>query len=468
MPRTSAKTSPRPNLSHIAEGLRHLAVPIDDVSPFARNARTHDDANVKAIMASLKAFGQRAPLVARKGDKVLSVGHGRVMAMQKLGWTHAAVLFIEESEEEAIAYGIADNRTGELAKWDYKQLSALLDATPPELQAMTGFEMDAVQELHEKYNPPAVVEDEAPAPADKAVGRAGDLWQMGRHRLLCGSSTDPADVDRVMDGKKAALVATDPPYLVDYTGERPNGTGKDWTPKYDEVSIGGKNAAKFFTDAFTQMLRVMADGAAIYCWHAHKQATLIAQIWAGLGILSHQQIIWVKPSSVFGRVFWHFRHEPCMMGWRQGSIPKHNGVHDKNSVWDDVRGQERSLDDMTREELIAHIKDNSSVWDLNWEGKNRIIGNEHPTQKPVEIFARPMRKHTTKGAICFEPFSGSGSQISAAEQTGRACHAIEISPIFVDVAVRRWQTLTGLDAVHAGTGKTWKQTAKARKVAVDG
>ncbi len=467
MPRTSTKTSPRPKLDHIHKDLRHLAVPIDSVAPFARNARTHDDANVKAIMSSLERFGQRQPLVARTGGKVLTVGHGRVMAMQKLGWTHAAVLFIDESEQEAIAYGIADNRTGELAKWDYKLLSALLDETPPELQAMTGFELEAVQELHEKYNPPKVIEDEAPAPAEKAVSRTGDLWLMGRHRLLCGSSTDPKDVDRVMDGQKAALVATDPPYLVDYTGERPNGTGKDWTDSYREIDI--KDANQFFHALFQNVVRVMEANAAIYCWHAHKRQKEIAQIWEALDILDHQQIIWVKPSSVFGRVFWHFRHEPCMMGWRKGSIPKHNGVHDKNSVWDDVQGHARPIDEMTREELIAHIKDNSSVWDLNWEGnKNRPVGYEHPTPKPVEIFARPMRKHTAKGAICFEPFSGSGSQLSAAEQTGRACRAIEISPVYVDVAVRRWQALTGLEATHAGTGKTWKQTAKARKVPIDG
>ena len=142
---------------------------------------------------------------------------------------------------------------------------------------------------------------------------------------------------------------------------------------------------------FTNVLSVLAPHSAIYCWHAHKRQALISTVWSDLGILDHQQIIWVKPSAVFGRVFWHFRHEPCMMGWVQGTMPPHDDDHSFNSVWE-----------------------------IDWEGKARIVGNEHPTQKPVEIFARPMRKHTKPGDICFEPFSGSGSQLIAAETLGGA------------------------------------------------
>jgi DNA modification methylase len=238
---------------------------------------------------------------------------------------------------------------------------------------------------------------------------------LGDHRLLCADSTNAKDVARLLDGEKAALCATDPPYLVDYTGERPNDSGKDWTANYREIDI--KDADSFFRRLFRNVISSVAPNAAIYCWHAHKRQALIARVWEDLGILDHQQIIWVKPTPVFGRVFWHFRHEPCLMGWVKGSQPRHDGDQSVNSVWE-----------------------------IDWEGKARIVGNEHPTQKPVEVFARPMRKHTKRGELCFEPFSGSGSQLIAAEQLDRRCYAIEISPVFCDVAVARWEQFTGRKA----------------------
>lgn len=254
-----------------------------------------------------------------------------------------------------------------------------------------------------------------------AVTQPGDLWILGKHKLLCGDSTNPACVAQLMGSEKAALVATDPPYLVDYTGERPNDSGKDWTVSYREIDI--TYADTFFRALFTNVLQVLAPHSAIYCWHAHKRQALIARVWEDLSILDHQQIVWVKPTPVFGRVFWHFRHEPCMMGWVQGSQPTHDGDQSFNSVWE-----------------------------IDWEGKAWIVGNDHPTQKPVEIFARPMRKYTKIGDLCFEPFSGSGSQLIAAEQTNRRCYAMEISPIFVDVAVKRWELFTGKKAERIAAG----------------
>jgi len=228
--------------------------------------------------------------------------------------------------------------------------------------------------------------------------------------LLCGDSTKLEDVRRVMGGAKADLFATDPPYLVDYTGDRPNDSGKDWSGSYREIDI--KDAYAFYKAVFTNGLEIIGDNVAIYCWHAHKRVGLIQRVWEELGILDHQQIVWIKPTPVFGRVFWHFKHEPCMMGWRKGSIPEHDGDQTINSVWE-----------------------------IDYDGKGRVVGNDHPTQKPLEIFARPMRKHTKPGDICYEPFSGSGSQLSAAEQLGRLCRAIEIEPKFVVVALERLANL---------------------------
>ncbi len=313
------------------------------------------------------------------------------------------------------AYRIADNQTASLAEWDQE----LLPFELAELQSadfdldLLGFTEDELRKLLDEELKEGLTDaDEVPEPPDDPITQPGDLWILGNHRLLCGDSTSVDDTLRVMDGKKAALVATDPPYLVDYTGERPNDSGKDWSDTYREIDI--RDAEGFFTQLFTCVLEVIAPKAAIYCWHAHKRCGVIQRVWEQLGILDHQQIVWVKPTPVFGRVYWHFRHEPCMMGWVRGSQPDHDGRHEVDSVWN-----------------------------VDWEGKARVVGNEHPTQKPVELFARPMRKHTCAGDVCFEPFSGSGSQIIAAEQLGRRCFAIEIEPTFVDVAVARWEEFTG-------------------------
>jgi len=396
---------------------------IGRVRPYERNPRKNDEA-VDAVAASIREFGWRQPIVV-DGEGVIIVGHTRLKAALKLGVRKVPVhVAAGLSAEQVKALRIADNKTGELATWDLELLPlelAELRAAEFDLSTL-GFDMAEVEAmLAPAGNPGNTAADDTPdPPAERdVVTRPGDMWVLGRHRLLCGDSTRAADVDRLMEGKRAALVATDPPYLVDYTGQRPdheggNEGGKDWTADYREIDI--KDADAFFRAVFANVVRVVAPRAAIYCWHAHKRCGVIQRVWEDLGVLDHQSVVWVKPTPVFGRVFWHFRHEHCIMGWVQGSKPAHDGDHSM--------------------EL-------SSVWELDWEGKARVIGNEHPTQKPVEIFARPMRKHTRPGDVCFEPFSGSGSQIIAGEREGRRVFAVEISPAFVDVAVRRWELLAG-------------------------
>lgn len=276
-------------------------------------------------------------------------------------------------------------------------------------------------------------------------------------------SADPANVrlhdERSIRAIKASLqrFGQQKPVVIDEAGVVIAGNG---------MLEAARHASGFFQAVFANIVRIMAPGAAIYCWHAQKRICEIIEVWRALGILDHQQIVWVKPVSVFGSVFWHFRHEPCLMGWVQGSKPVHDGRHDHDSVWI-APGTQVPLEQLTRLQMLALLKESLSVWEVDWEGKARPVGNEHPTQKPVEIFARPMRKHTRRGDICFEPFSGSGSQIIAAEQLGRRCMAIEAEPVFVDVAVRRWQQATGQAARLADDGRTWAEVAAARGVSLE-
>jgi DNA modification methylase len=389
----------------------------DKIKPYDKNPRKNDDA-VEAVARSLREFGFRQPIVV-DGEGTIVVGHTRWKAAKRLGLEKIPVHVASElTPEQARAYRIADNQTASIAEWD----DALLSDEVLGLQALNydlanlGFDDDELKELLASAGTEGETDkDDVPEPPPVAVTQPGDLWLLGEHRLLCGDSTNPADVDRLMNGAKAALCSTDPPYLVDYTGDRPNDSGKDWSATYNEVEI--TDADRFFRGVFSNVLRVVAPKAAIYCWHAHRRCGDIQRVWIDLGILDHQQIIWVKPTKLFGRVYWHFRHEPCLMGWVKGSMPAHDGDHSADSVWE-----------------------------IDWEGKSRIVGNEHPTQKPVEIFARPIRKHTRRGDVCFEPFSGSGSQLIAAEQLGRRRYAMEIEPVFVDVAVARWEKFVGRKA----------------------
>jgi DNA modification methylase len=405
---------------------------INTIKPYDQNPR-RNDAAVDAVARSIAEFGFKQPLVV-DSEGVVIVGHTRLKAALKLGWKEVPVHVAHGlTPEQARAYRIADNQTATIATWDDDLLAdelAGLKAMNYDL-ANLGFS-DA--ELSALLNPPTTgglsEADDVPEPLPDVDTKRGDLWLLGPHRLYCGDSTDAADVDRLMDGHKAALCATDPPYLVDYTGERVGDSGKDWSGSYREVDI--KDAGAFFLGLFTNVLRVIAPHAALYCWHAHKRQAEIAAIWKRLSILDHQQVIWVKPTSVFGSVFYHFRHEPCMLGWRQGSKPHHDGSHEFNSVWE-----------------------------IDWEGRARVVGNEHPTQKPVEIFARPIRKHTQRGDIVYEPFSGSGSQLIAAEQTGRRCYAMELEPRFVEVAVRRWEKFSGKTAQRISANAADSQTPPA-------
>jgi DNA modification methylase len=398
-----------------------------------------NDAAVVHVAASLRRFGWQQPIVARRSGEVIA-GNTRLKAAQQLGMTEVPVWRFDGTDLDAVAFAIADNRTHEFATWNDAELAKLLNQLRKE-DGLDGVgyseeDIDAlVQQLKDQEEADRDLVDDGPEkPPAVAITKLGDLWCLGEHRLLCGDSTNLKDVRRVMAGDKAALVATDPPYLVDYTGERPNDSGKDWSDSYREIDI--EDADGFFRAVFACVLDALGPKGAIYCWHAHKRCGDIQRIWRELGILDHQQIVWVKPTPVFGRVYWHFRHEPCVMGWRQGDKPEHDGVHEHDSVWE-----------------------------CDWDGKARIVGNEHPTEKPVELFVRPIKKHTRVGDVVFEPFSGSGSQLIAAERTGRKCRAIEISPPFVDVAIRRWQKATGQDATL--DGRTFAEVAAERGTAAE-
>lgn len=405
-------------------------VPLGSLHQDPGNVRTHGARNMQAIRESLARFGQAEPLVVQQRTGRVIGGNGRLEAMRQLGWEECEIVPLDLDDQQATALAIALNRTAELADWDEPALAQILQQLRAE-DALDGVgysedDIDALLAELGQLPEPAEVDDPGPGePPENPITRPGDLWVLGDHRLLCGDSTNGDDVARLMDGDTAALMATDPPYCVDYTGnQRPQDSGKDWSDKYREIDI--KDLGEFLRGVFAAVLPHLRETAGVYVWHAHLQYPVIDAVFEEHGLLRHQPIIWVKPSSTFTYSYYRWAHEPCLFGWRKGHKPPH---YLQNCM--------------------------TSVWEVDWEGKQRIVGNEHPTQKPVRLFEIPMEQHTRAGQVVLEPFSGSGSQLIAAERLGRRCRAMELSPAFVDVAVRRWQGATGKQAVDAESGRTF-------------
>ncbi|MBI4881792.1 MAG: DNA modification methylase, partial [Planctomycetes bacterium] len=365
-------------------------VPLGRLTENPANPR-HNDAAVPHVAASIRRFGWQQPIVAKPTGEVVA-GHTRLKAAHSLGLTEVPVFWFSGSDLDATAFAIADNRSHEFASWDEPALAKLLEELRAEdaLEGVGFVEEDIDQLLAALAGADAAgtfaedVDDPGPQePPESPITRTGDLWILGEHRLLCGDSTHPADVARVLSGAPAALLSTDPPYCVNYTGkDRPihdgKPSGKDWSHVYREVDIADLGA--FLDGVLRACLPHVQDDAAVYLWHAHVQQPTIAAVFERHGLLLHQVIVWVKPTGVFGHSYYRWRHEPCAFGWKKGHKPTHG------------TGQ---LD---------------TVWEADWDGKARIT-TFHPTCKPTRLFEIPMEQHTSPGAIVLEPFSGSGSQI---------------------------------------------------------
>ena len=262
----------------------------------------------------------------------------------------------------------------------------------------------------------------------------GKLILKSQHRLLCGDSTKAEDVARVMGGEKARLFATDPPYgcsagSIGFTAQR------DDIEAITKDDLTGEDMKVFLETCFRASIPHLKEDAAWYLWHPMLTQGYFAAAAAAAAadLIIHRQIIWKKEQFIFGRGDYHWRHELCFYGWRQGYRPPFYG--------------ERNQD---------------TVWDVAWEEKRAAVG--HPTAKPIRLFAIPMRNHTRPGEICLEPFLGSGSQLIAAEQLHRRCYAIEIEPRYVEVALERWRALTGKEPTRDGDGATLSQVQAEREL----
>ena len=377
-------------------------VKIDTLTLDPANVRRHPANNLDAIKASLTRFGQQRPvLVNAKG--IIIAGNGTVMAAKALGWDHINIVRTELDGSEATAYAIADNRTAELAEWDDDALAqqlAALQIEDEELARAAGFTEKEIAALAEATVD--VQEDEVPEAPSDPITKPGDLWLLGEHRLLCGDSTKAEDVARLMNGEKPRLMVTDPPYGVAYEGGQVN------TKKREKLH--GDDIPDVFRPALRCANAVMKDGA-WYVWHADKYAEPVYAAIRECEYDLRALIVWHKLKAHYGAPSAHYcqKHEPCLYAVK-GSA---GFVGPSNEV---------------------------TVWEIDQPSRNEF----HPTQKPIECMARAIRNHDAP--LVYDPFLGSGTTLIAAEQLGRKCYGMEISPAYCDVIVKRWETLTGKKA----------------------
>lgn len=379
-------------------------VPLDKLVPYQNNARTHSPEQINKLRSSLREFGFINPVIIDR-DYGIIAGHGRAIAAREEGIKEVPCVFADHlTEAQKKAYIIADNRMALDAGWDEELLRIEIE----ELQGLdfdpllTGFDEKELLKLFDDGKEAKDDNFDVDAELQKPTfSKAGDVWTLGRHRLVCGDSTKPETYEVLMDGRKANLVVTDPPYNVDYKGT---------AGKIKNDNMASEKFFDFLFDAFSCMEKVMADDASIYVFHADTEGLNFRKAFDAAGFYLSGCCIWKKPSLVLGRSPYQWQHEPVLYGWKK------NGKHQ----WYSDRKQ-------------------TTIWEFEKSKKN----GEHPTMKPIPLLCYPITNSSMSNTLVLDPFGGSGSTLIACEQTDRSCATIELDEKFCDVIVNRYIELVG-------------------------
>ena len=404
----------RPKIIEVLERL-----PLDRLIPYANNSRTHSEEQVAQIAASIREFGFTNPILIDAEDGIIA-GHGRVLAARKLGMAEVPCIRLGHlTEAQRRAYVIADNKLALNAGWDEELLRVELEGLKS-LDfdtSLTGFTEDELAALLSISTiDPQTDPDETPETPINPVSVLGDVWVLGKHRVACGDSNNIDAVQELMNGDLADLLLTDPPYNVAYEG----GTADQLTIKNDDMNDA--EFRQFLRDVYTTADAAMKPGAVFYIWHSDSEGYNFRGAAFDVDWKVRQCLIWNKSSMVLGRQDYHWKHEPCLYGWKEGAA----------HFWGSDRKQ-------------------TTVLDFNKPNRN----GEHPTMKPVELFQYQVENSSRPGGVVLDLFGGSGTTLVACELTGRIARLMELDPKYTDVIVQRWQNLTGKEAVHAKTGETF-------------
>jgi DNA modification methylase len=401
--------------------------PIEKLVPYAKNSRTHSEDQVAQIAASIREWGFTTAVLVDESGSIIA-GHGRVMAARKLGLASLPVMVAAGwTDAQKRAYVIADNKLALNAGWDNELLALELGEIGDagfdlELTGFTDEEIKALMpvEVTEGLTDP----DAAPAVQENPVTVPGDVWVMGKHRLMCGDSTSTDHLTQLTQGNLVDMWLTDPPYNVAYEG----GTKDKLKIKNDEM--GDQQFRQFLRDAYVTADAVMKPGAVFYIWFADVETYNFTGAARDAGWVVRQMLIWKKSSMILGRKDYHFKHEPCLYGWKDGA----------GHLWASDRKQ-------------------TTVLEFDKPSRN----GEHPTMKPVALFEYQMLNNTKGGDLVLDSFGGSGTTLIAAEKNGRTALLMELDPRYCDVIVKRWQEFTGKQAIHADTGKPFAEVTNGNE-----
>lgn len=416
-----------------------------ELTPYEGNPRVHTEAQIAKLKASIQEYGIVLPVLI-DASNVIIAGHAVVQAckeleIEELPCVRAAHL----TEAQVKAYILADNRLAEDSTWDRVKLKTemlrLRDDYGLELEH-TGFEKREILRLRMDVAEAPKDEDAEPEASSVITSQPGDLWLLGEHRLICGSSTDKATVERLLAGTKPHLMVTDPPYGVNYNPEWRN----DF--KASNLARTGK-VLNDDQDDWREAWRLF-PGSVAYVWHASLHCRAVADSLEACGFILRNQIIWVKPNFTLSRGDYHWQHEPCWYAVREDE--EYADVHD-------------SCEYAVRKNAKSHwqgSRSESTVWEIGFKEDTQTT---HGTQKPVECMRRPMLNNSEPNEAIYEPFCGSGTTIIAAESCRRRCFAVELNPEYVDMAIRRYQAFTGQQAILDGDGRTFDEIAELRSEA---
>ena len=448
-------------------------VEIAALKPYERNAKQHGKDQVERIARSIRELGFLSPCLIDQDLNVIA-GHGRIMAAKLIGMETVPCVFVEGlSEEQRKAYILADNRLTELGDWDMdlvqQELAALAECDFD--ISLTGFDTD----LRFDDSMAQITDDgwtDAEVHAEEPRSRIGDIYQLGEHRLMCGDRTDPDMVAELMNGEKADLLVTDPPYNIGLGGDE-SGSAQSTDEmskrrkKQDDGAfllndnLGEKEFVEFLTKAMKNAKDALREGGAFYVWYATRTTE---QFLAGLqkaGLEVKQILIWVKSHFTLGRQDYQWQHEPCLYGWKDGAAHYFLDSRKQSTVIEDMMPDLSSMKKADMEKLLREIYSEEMPTDVIREAKPNI-SELHPTMKPLKLIARQIRNSSQPGEKVLDLFGGSGTTLIACEQMDRKCFMMEYDPHYADVIVDRWEKMTGKKAVLVSgytTGGGYLRTA---------
>lgn len=407
---------------------------INEITPYENNAKLHPKEQIDQIKNSILEFGNNDPIAIDENNVIIE-GHGRYEALKELGFDKVNVIVLDElSEEQKNAYRVVHNQLTMNTDWDIDKLKKELNTISLDMSTL-GFTDDLLNEIEEDFS--EVEEDNFDV--DEAIPEiptttVGQVWQLGRNRLMCGDSTKKEDVKKLVANTPIDLFLTDPPYNINVSNSQ------GMTIENDDMDRS--EFIEFLSKAFENAIEVMKEGAAFYIWYADTSSLEFNQACRNAKMTVRENLIWVKSQFILGRQDYHWRHEPCLYGWKDGAA--HYFINDRTQST--ISDDSINLDTIIFEDLLEYVKNILKYSSVLYENKP-TTNDLHPTMKPLKLMGKLIKNSSKKDSVILDLFGGSGSTLIAAEQLNRVCYLMEYDAKYCDVIIKRWEEATGKKAV---------------------